>query len=169
MLQKVKSRGPVYLLSGDVAPAVPYWEDYLDADNIYFQQSPFDKLDFIELLQQKGGRVLMVGDGLNDAGALRTASVGLAVNEDEAGFNPACDGIIDADQLLLLPWVQAAAGQLRGVLYFTYGIAIVYNLIGLSYAVTGTLSPIVAAILMPLSSITIVVIATLGALLVGRK
>lgn len=169
MLEQFQQQGPAYLLSGDHAPATAYWENHLPPANIHFQQSPFDKLDFIHSLNAQGKQVLMVGDGLNDAGALRTASVGLAVNEDEASFNPACDGIIQADQLALLPWVHATSRKLRYVLYLTHGLALFYNLIGLSYAVTGTLSPIVAAILMPLSSITIVVIATVGALVVGRR
>jgi len=97
---------------------------------------------------------------------LKTANVGLAVSDDEARFSPACDGILTGDELYLLPRVLQASGNLKWVLWLTFGIAFCYNIIGLSYAVSGTLSPIIAAILMPLSSITVVIVATLGSWLV---
>ncbi len=130
--------------------------------------SPFAKQDYVAKLQKEGRHVLMVGDGLNDAGALTIANVGLAVSDDEARFSPACDGILTGDELRLLPQILLASSRLRWVLWLTFGLAFLYNLIGLSYAVSGTLSPIVAAILMPLSSISVVVVATVGALWVYR-
>lgn len=158
----------LWLLSGDQAPKVPVWQDYLNLDRVRFGQSPFDKRDKVNELQSAGHSVLMVGDGLNDAGALAAADVGLAVSEDEARFNPACDGIINADCIYRLPEVIKSARYLKGVLFFTYSLAFAYNIIGLSYAVTATLSPVIAAILMPLSSVTIVIVASLGAALVHR-
>lgn len=169
LLGKVREAGPVWLLSGDHAPKDGFrWEDHLLPENIRFQQSPFDKLRQIREMGESGAEVLMVGDGLNDAGALAVASVGLAVSEDEARFNPACDGIVSADHLAALPGVLLAARRMKWVVAFTYLLAFAYNLIGLSYAVSGTLSPVVAAILMPLSSISIVVVATLGAALIHQ-
>lgn len=169
MLGQVRESGPVWLLSGDHAPKDGFrWEDHLLPENIRFRQSPFDKLREIREMREAGTEVLMVGDGLNDAGALAVASVGLAVSEDEARFNPACDGIVRADHLAVLPGVLLAARRMKRVVIFTYLLAFTYNLIGLSYAVSGTLSPVVAAVLMPLSSISIVVVATLGAALVHR-
>jgi Cu+-exporting ATPase len=135
---------------------------------VLFRQTPFDKRRHVNELQAKGAHLLMVGDGLNDAGALAAATVGLAVNEDEARFNPACDGIVRADRLVALPTVIRAASRMKWVLALTYLLAFAYNVVGLSYAVTGALSPVIAAILMPLSSVTIVVVASLGAMAVYR-
>ncbi len=167
MLSAMQQRGSTWLLSGDQPPQSDFWTDYLTPEQSLFEQSPFDKRQRINTLQAAGDNVLMVGDGLNDAGALGAATVGLAINEDEAHFNPACDGIVKADHLGLLPEILRVAGKMRWVLWFTYALAFAYNIVGLSYAVTGTLSPVIAAILMPLSSVTIVVVATLGALIVN--
>lgn len=169
MLSEIRQRGDTWLLSGDQPPSSNFWSDYLAPEQTAFEQSPFDKRERVNGLQKAGANVLMVGDGLNDAGALGAATVGLAINEDEAHFNPACDGIVKADQLGLLPEILRVSGKMKWVLWLTYGLAFAYNVVGLSYAVTGTLSPVVAAILMPLSSVTIVVVAVLGAMLVNGQ
>lgn len=158
----------VFLLSGDHPPKTEKWTNYFPAKNLYFRQSPFDKQNLVEALRLEGETVIMLGDGLNDAGALAAANIGIAVSEDEARFSPACDGILAADRLGELGGLYKVAKRAKWVLWLAYGIAFLYNVIGLSYAVTGTLSPVIAAILMPLSSITIVVIGVVGATLVFR-
>lgn len=162
-LTELSEKGSTSLISGDQKPETTFWEQLFQPERTYFGMSPFAKQEYVEDLQKTGREVLMVGDGLNDAGALTKANVGLAVSDDEARFSPACDGILTGDELHLLPRVIRASTNLRWVLWLTFGIAFCYNIVGLSYAVSGTLSPIIAAILMPLSSITVVVIATLGA------
>ncbi|TXF91040.1 HAD-IC family P-type ATPase [Neolewinella aurantiaca] len=169
MLYSVGESGDTWLLSGDQPPADPFWEPYLAPEKILFRQTPFNKRSHINDLQRRNAHVLMVGDGLNDAGALATANVGLAVNEDEARFNPACDGIVKSDRLTSLPDVLLASGRMKWVMIITYLLAFAYNVVGLSYAVTGALSPVIAAILMPLSSVTIVIVASLGAGIVYQK
>ena len=169
LLAELGQRGDVYLLSGDQAPETDFWSDHLLPQNVHFGMSPFDKQAFIHRLQSGGDKVLMVGDGLNDAGALAAADVGLAISDEEARFSPACDGILTGSRIGGLNKLLCTCGRARIVLWLTYGIAFLYNAIGLSYAVTGTLSPIVAAILMPLSSITVVLVASLGANLIYRR
>ncbi len=121
-----------------------------------FHQSPQDKLNFVRQLQQEGKKVLMFGDGLNDAGALQQSNVGIVVTENTNNFTPACDAIVHAEAFHLLPqFLELAHWGMRTV-NLAYLLAACYNVVGLSYAVTGTISPVVAAILMPLSSITIV-------------
>lgn len=147
----------VFLLSGDqdqeatrLAPFFP------DRDTMLFGRSPQDKLDFVKKLQRQGRQVLMLGDGLNDAGALRQSDLGIVVAENTNNFTPACDAILHADEFARLPqYIRLAKAGVTTV-NRSYFVALVYNLIGLSYAVSGTLSPLVAAILMPLSSVTIV-------------
>lgn len=151
-----------YLLSGDNdrerAALQPLFEDS-DAESgrrLFFQQSPKDKLDFIQNLQNNGGKVLMLGDGLNDAGALQQSDAGIVVAENVNNFTPACDAILDAKQFARLPKFLTYARKSIHLVYAAWVLAAIYNVIGLSYATQGLLSPVVAAILMPLSSVTIV-------------
>ncbi|GLR17182.1 heavy metal translocating P-type ATPase [Portibacter lacus] len=122
-----------------------------------FEQSPKDKLKYIKELQANGASVMMVGDGLNDAGALKQSDVGMVVSEDNNTFTPACDAIISSDRLAGFIQILDYVKKLKVALIGAFIIAFLYNFIGLGFAVTGNLSPIVAAILMPTSSITIMV------------
>lgn len=121
-----------------------------------FQQKPADKLAFISELQQQGKQVMMMGDGLNDAGALQQSNVGIAVSEDTSSFSPACDAILDASVFHQLPTFLRFSKTSLKVVKMSFVLSLMYNLIGVAFAVSGHLSPVVAAILMPLSSITVV-------------
>lgn len=129
---------------------------------MYFNQSPQDKLNFIKKEQQKGEHVVMIGDGLNDAGALVQSDVGLVISEDINVFSPASDGIIDASVFKLLPAFFKTARAAIKIIKLSFLFSFLYNITGLYFAVTGQLSPIVAAILMPLSSISVVVFTTVA-------
>lgn len=162
-LQYLQKLGEVYLLSGDndreAALLAPVFKD---RGNMHFRQSPKDKLQFIQELQAQGHRVMMLGDGLNDAGALRQADAGIAITEDTANFTPASDAILSADRFHRLPAYIEYARKSVKLVFGAYSLALLYNIVGLSFAVQGTLSPVVAAILMPLSSITIVIFGTIS-------
>ncbi len=120
-----------------------------------FRQSPFDKLDFVRRLQSDGKRVLMVGDGLNDAGALKQSDVGIALTEDVASFSPSCDGILDARAFgRLMDYIRFSRASIR-VLKTAFVISIMYNLIAVGIAASGHLSPVISAILMPISSFSV--------------
>jgi Cu+-exporting ATPase len=158
VLRELGQRHELFLLSGDNAREAARFLPYFGSPaQLRFRQQPQDKLNFIKELQAQGKKVMMIGDGLNDAGALRQSDVGLVVTEDINNFSPACDGILTAENfsyfLRLLRYVKRG----RQVVIASYILAAVYNIIGLSFAVTATLAPVVAAILMPLSSITIVI------------
>ncbi|MXV37073.1 HAD-IC family P-type ATPase [Flavobacteriaceae bacterium Ap0902] len=128
-----------------------------------FNQSPKDKLLYIEELQTKGGKhVMMMGDGLNDAGALKQSDVGIAVAEDMNSFSPSCDVIMGSEAFSDLPQFLELSKRGIKLVKMAFLISFLYNIIGLSFAVTGNLAPVVAAILMPISSISIVLFATFG-------
>ena len=123
--------------------------------------------DTIERAIARG--VLMFGDGLNDAGALRSAAVGIAVTEDTSAFTPACDGILHGGQLPRVSRFLAAARRARTVVYLSFGISIIYNILGLSLAATGHLSPLASAILMPVGSVSVILFATGTTWLAARR
>ncbi|MEO8770912.1 MAG: HAD-IC family P-type ATPase [Ferruginibacter sp.] len=127
---------------------------------IKFRQLPEDKLDYIKTLQEDHKKVLMLGDGLNDAGALMQADVGIAINNNDSQFTPACDGILIADRIHDLSKYLRYAKSGKRIVTFSFILSIIYNLVGISFAVSASLSPIVAAILMPASSISIVLFVT---------
>lgn len=136
---------------------------------MYFNQKPEHKLSFIEESQQNNHHVMMVGDGLNDSGALAQSDVGIAVSEDINVFSPACDGILSAEKFSEIPLFLKLAKQSMKIIRTAFLISLVYNIIGLYFAVTGQLSPVVAAILMPLSSISIVVFTTIATNMISKK
>lgn len=152
-----------YLLSGDKPTDIEMLGKLFGSTSqLHFNQKPDDKLQFIQRLQEQGRTVLMVGDGLNDAGALIKSDVGIAVSDNINNFSPACDGILDGSQLSKLPQFVRLAQAGRNIVIQSFIISVVYNIIGLSFALTGTLSPVIAAILMPASSISIVLFTTIS-------
>ena len=146
----------LYMLSGDHDGERRYLQRLFNHENIYFEQSPKDKLEFVKWMQQKGEKVLLFGDGLNDAGALRQSDVGIVVAENTNNFTPACDAILDAKNFEQLPQFFSFIFSSVRIVYWSYLLAFIYNIIGLSFAIQGILSPVIAAILMPLSSVTII-------------
>ena len=111
----------------------------------------------------------MVGDGLNDAGALRQAEVGIAISENINVFSPGCDGILDASKFRQLYQYILASKKAMNIIKLSFALSLGYNIIGLYFAVTGQLEPVIAAILMPLSSISVVAFATIMTNLISRK
>jgi Cu+-exporting ATPase len=157
LIRAWKHHYQLFLLSGDNDKERKVLEKWLPKEHLFFQQSPKNKLEFIKKQQATNSKVVMFGDGLNDAGALQQADIGIVISEDTNNFTPACDAILDAKQFNQLPnYIKYIQSSVK-IVYAAYGLAFIYNIIGLSFAVQGTLSPVIAAILMPLSSITIVV------------
>ncbi len=140
-----------------------------DGTKMYFDQKPEDKLKFINELQEQGKKVMMVGDGLNDAGALKQSEIGVAVAENVNVFSPACDGILDATMFgSLMDFFRLSRSGIR-IIKWSFVLSLIYNVIGLGFAVTGHLAPVVAAILMPLSSISIVIFTTIATRFYGEQ
>ncbi|MEO6229110.1 MAG: heavy metal translocating P-type ATPase metal-binding domain-containing protein [Ferruginibacter sp.] len=134
-----------------------------------FRQMPMDKLEYIQALQQENKKVLMIGDGLNDAGALMQADTGIAVNDNNAQFTPACDAILDGGALNKLSDFLKYARAGKKIITASFILSILYNIVGLSFAVSASLSPLVAAVLMPASSISIVLFVTIAGNTIAKK
>jgi P-type Cu+ transporter len=160
----------IVLLSGDHNGDEPQMRKLFGPGvELLFNQTPHDKLNYIKSLQQKGKKVLMVGDGLNDAGALRQSDVGIAVTDDNGIFTPASDGILYGGQLHLLDKYLTLAKRSSTLLRAGFAISFFYNAIALSFAVTGHLTPLVAAVLMPVSSISVVGFSTLAVNFMAKR
>lgn len=129
-----------------------------DGTELRFHCQPQDKSDHIRTLQGSGEKVMMIGDGLNDAAALRQANTGIALSEASGQFTPASDAILEAGELSRLPAIIRLCRANRRIIELSFVISILYNVIGLYYAVQGQLSPLVAAVLMPASSLSILLI-----------
>ena len=156
-MAQLGGRFELALLSGDnEREAALFKKLFGNRAILRFNQSPADKLNFIRQLQARGRKVMMVGDGLNDAGALKQADVGVAVVEQVGIFSPASDVILDAAELPRLAQVLNFSRRAARVVRAGFGISALYNLVGVSIAAAGLLSPIVCAILMPLSSATVI-------------
>lgn len=158
------------ILSGDNDGEKGYLEKLLPKNTIFqFNQKPEDKLEFIKELQKKGEKVMMVGDGLNDAGALAQSNVGVVISENVNVFSPACDGILDAKFFNNFPKLLTISNKTIKIIKTSFILAFCYNVIGMYFALTGSLTPIVAAILMPASSISIVIFVTIMTNLVSKR
>src|SRR5690606_25358349 len=107
-----------------------------------FSQTPENKLIFIKNLQEKNHNVLMLGDGLNDSGALKQSDVGIVVSEDVNNFSPSCDAILDAKNFNLLPRFLKFTKLSIQLIWAAFAISFLYNIIGLFFAITGRLEPV---------------------------
>lgn len=169
LIARLKTKFPVWLLSGDNDRQKKRLAATLDEERMLFDRIPHQKLDFIRRLQSEGHNVMMIGDGLNDAGALKQSDFGIALTHDVTSFTPACSAIMDASRMDRLDRFIRFAGRSLTIIRMSFGLSLAYNTIGLSFAVTGTLTPLVAAILMPLSSLSIIAFTTGSTWLAARK
>jgi Cu+-exporting ATPase len=158
LFKKLSTQFDLHLISGDNENERANLTEFFTSQNqMHFKQSPHDKLNYIKNLQGQGKNVMMFGDGLNDAGALKQSNLGIAVTDNINNFSPACDGILNGESLKLLPAFIRQAKDAMKTIKLSFAIAIAYNLVGIYFAVQGVLSPLTAAVLMPLSTITIII------------
>ncbi|MDO4225321.1 MAG: HAD-IC family P-type ATPase, partial [Bergeyella zoohelcum] len=160
----------LHILSGDNESEKQQLQNFIpNAAGLAFNQDPESKLNYIKQLQDKGERVAMLGDGLNDAGALKQSNVGIAITDDTNSFTPSSDVIMAGEKITILNHYLALCKDSIKIVKITFAISLMYNLVGLSIAVLGYMSPLVAAILMPISSISVVSFTSLATWLVSRK
>lgn len=163
MVARLQNEGyQIHLLSGDHSTERNNLMGILGEHTpMFFEQSPNDKLEYIQELQNKGHKVMMVGDGLNDAGALKKCDLGIAVTDQTHLFTPASDAILEGGNIPNLDQLIQYAKKGKTIIVLIFILSIIYNLVGMYFATRAQLSPMVAAILMPISSISIVALSAL--------
>ena len=170
VIDGLKQRFKLAILSGDNASEKEKLHHIFPATTqMLFQQKPDNKLTYVQNLQAEGEKVLMMGDGLNDAGALKQSTVGVSVTEDISAFSPACDAIMAGSAFAKLNALLQLADRGKKIIRWSIIISLVYNVVGISFALAGMLTPLVAAVLMPLSSITVVAFTTMAVNWMGYK
>ncbi len=164
-LVSLRARGwRTVMASGDVVPVAQSVGRTLGfaAHDVYGAMSPEQKLALVESLRSEGHEVVMVGDGVNDAAAIVAASVGVGVH----GGAEAC--LANADVFLTRPGLRPLQELIEGaertaaVIRRNFAFSLAYNVIGASLAIAGLLTPLIAAVLMPLSSLTVVIASWRG-------
>ena len=150
--------GNVIMITGDNRKtAVSVAEDVgISASNVMSQKTPTEKAEEIIRLQGRGRRVMMAGDGINDAPALVQADVGIAMGRATDIALESADIVLMRDDLRLIPEALRLSRKSYRIIRQNLFWAFVYNIIALPLAVTGMLHPIVAAISMTLSSLSVV-------------
>ena len=162
LFKNLSTNYQIMVLSGDNEGERTTLEQLLPKGTaLIFNQKPEQKLEFIKNLQENGKNVMMVGDGLNDAGALAQSNVGISISENVNVFSPACDAILDAGEFQKLNYFLKLSKNSITTIKMSFALSLLYNVVGLSFAITGNLLPLVAAIIMPLSTITIVSFVTI--------
>lgn len=169
VIAKLREKHSLSLISGDHDTDRKALSTHFNDEAMRFDQSPEDKLNYITAIREEKGAVAMIGDGLNDAGALRGADVGIAVSDDVNNFSPACDAILEGKSFSKLHTLLRFSHISQKIIYASFVISLLYNVVGLSFAVQGTLQPVIAAILMPLSSLTIILFTTGSSQLAARR
>ncbi len=159
MLRHLSHDVDLHLLTGDPHPDLDWAEGLFPREHILTGCDPEQKRAYVERLTSTG-KVLMIGDGINDAGALAVADVGMSVSRSISELTPACDALILPNALHLLGAILTSARKTMKAVRWSVVVSLAYNLVGLSFAVQGLLTPLVAAVLMPLSSVTIVVLVS---------
>jgi len=168
VLETLKSKFQLFLISGDNSAEATNLATYFNSEHMLFNQKPGDKAEFIKTLQDKGNTILMTGDGLNDAGALLQSDVALTIADKVYHFSPASDAVLEAGQFHRLANFIRFTKTSLNIVKLSFTISFFYNIIGIAFAITGNLSPVVAAILMPISSVSVVAFATFVTRLAGR-
>ena len=147
---------PLYLVSGDAHNVTQVAADHLKIPQARGNLLPREKAAFVEMLQARGGRVAMVGDGINDAPALACADLSVAVHRDAALSRQSADiTLMRGDPIQLLDFFTLA-GRVNAKVSQNLALAWIYNLVGVPIAMSGLLNPLISATAMLLSSLTVI-------------
>lgn len=147
---------PLEILSGDSARPVNKIAKLLGIMKVHFNQTPAEKFSHIQDLQASGQRVLMVGDGINDAPSLAAGHASIAPATAADVGRQAADFVFTRDSLSAVPFAIDTACRAGQIIRQNFGLAILYNCIAVPLALLGYITPLVAAIAMSASSIVVV-------------
>jgi len=169
LFNQLSSNYQISVLSGDSNYAEEKLRNLVPNNSkLLFKQQPIQKLNYIKDLQNNTSKVLMIGDGLNDAGALKQADLGISISDNLNSFSPASDAILDANSFSGLVKFMCFSRDCIKIIKISFAISWLYNCIGLFFAVQGLLSPVIAAILMPLSSISVVAFTSISTRIIAK-
>ncbi|TWT60060.1 heavy metal translocating P-type ATPase [Rubinisphaera italica] len=163
-IEQLKSAGwKVGILSGDHTEVVNLVGSQLGipAGMTFSQISPEQKLEIIQNSSRQE-TTIMVGDGVNDSASLAAASMGIAVHGGAAVSLQAADVYINRPGLLGITVLMQGAKKTVRTIRFNFAVSLSYNIIAAGLAMSGMINPIIAAILMPLSSLSVLTIAFLN-------
>jgi Cu2+-exporting ATPase len=146
----------VTLLSGDKQEVADYMADKLGIDEVIAEVMPDEKDNVIKQKQQQGHLIAMVGDGINDAPALVRADVGIAMGSGTDVSIDSADIILVNGELEKIPLAAELSRATLKTIKQNIGISIVYNIIMVPLAMAAMITPLVAAIAMPLSSLLVI-------------
>ena len=152
------------ILSGDGAAAVASVAQAVGVEQFHARQSPEDKLAAVRALQADGHRVLMLGDGINDAPVLAGANVSMAMADGAPLAHRSADLVLTGSSLMRVPQAVALARRSQRIIRQNLGWALAYNLVALPFAAMGWVNPGLAALGMAASSLVV----TANALRLGR-
>jgi len=147
---------PIHMISGDRASAVAAVAADLGIEIFAAELPPEGKINYLQKLEREGSRVLMIGDGLNDTGALAAAHASIAPASALNASRAASDIVLLHESLKRLPDAIRVARTARRRVRENFAIAATYNLIAVPLALAGFATPLIAALAMSTSSITVV-------------
>jgi Cu+-exporting ATPase len=170
VITNLEKKYELHLLSGDNGNEMESVKYYFKSDkNLHFKQSPENKLNYIKALQNSGKKVLMIGDGLNDSDALKQSNVGISVSDEMSCFSPACDAVLDSDKFTdLNKYIELSSKSVK-IIKATFIISFLYNIIAVSLSANGMITPLNAAILMPVSSVFIMLFCMVAAYFTAKR
>ncbi len=170
MIYNLSGQYGLSICSGDTKASWKKWLEFMPSGSkVLFECNPDEKAEEVLNERSHGKRVCMIGDGLNDGLALKTSDVGLAFTDKKDSLTPSSDGVLSFRAFQNLDAILDFSKGCSTVVKISFGISILYNLIGLYFALTGILSPVIAAILMPLSSLSIVLFTTGATSILSRR
>jgi Cu2+-exporting ATPase len=156
IMRALAARGyDLQILSGDRPQAVAPIAEALSVETWRGGLKPADKIEIIEALRNKGSRVLMVGDGLNDAPALAAAHVSLSPISAADIAQAQADAVFLGERLAPVLEAIAISRCARGLMKQNLWLAVVYNAIAVPIAIAGYVTPLIAAAAMSGSSILV--------------
>jgi Cu+-exporting ATPase len=157
VIEELKKRGITpYMITGDQELTAKYIASQLGIDHIFYNVLPHEKAEKIHMIQQEGKVVAFVGDGINDAPALKMADVGFAVGSgSDIAIDTSDVTLMHIDLGLVIKAIDLSLATLKNI-YLNFLWAFSYNIIMIPLAAIGLLNPSLAGIGMGFSSIMVV-------------